>query len=141
MTPQPPRVVVNPMPEFDSPIPTNPEQPDIIPSVVVDETNVLEGKGTAGDSPTAAAADDGGVIQGQVHAVEPPSPMIVQGQVHAVEPPPSEGVAVIQGEIVSTGAEPLDPIEQIRRLKGLLDVGAITPGEFDEKKAELMKRL
>ena len=34
-----------------------------------------------------------------------------------------------------------DPLEKIKKLKELLDAGALTQKEFDEKKAELMARV
>jgi hypothetical protein len=38
-------------------------------------------------------------------------------------------------------AEQLDPIEQIARLGELRDKGLLSPGEFEAKKQELMKRI
>jgi len=34
-----------------------------------------------------------------------------------------------------------DPLEQIGKLKELLDAGAVTEDEFEQKKAELLERL
>lgn len=41
----------------------------------------------------------------------------------------------------STSTDAQDPLAQIERLKALLDKGAITPQEYETKKAELMKRI
>jgi hypothetical protein len=35
----------------------------------------------------------------------------------------------------------VDPFAKIKQLKELLDIGAISPQEFDAKKAELMKMI
>jgi hypothetical protein len=34
-----------------------------------------------------------------------------------------------------------DPMEKIKKLKGLLDVGAISNDEYNEKKAQLMNQI
>ena len=40
--------------------------------------------------------------------------------------------------ISATQSSPADPLDEIKKLKGLLDIGAITQEEFDAKKKELL---
>lgn len=60
--------------------------------------------------------------------------------------PANVGV-VMPGQVVAPVAQPMemvredDPMTQIKKLKELLDMGAISQGEFDEKKNELMAKI
>jgi hypothetical protein len=53
-------------------------------------------------------------------------------------------VSALQKQI-SASAQPtqtaIDPLDQIKKLKDLLDLGAISQSEFDEKKAQLMGKI
>ncbi|MBI2930357.1 MAG: SPFH domain-containing protein [Planctomycetes bacterium] len=61
--------------------------------------------------------------------------MVPQMLQSAVRPPqPTPGVQIIEGE------KP-DPFAKIKQLKELLDMGAITPEEFNRKKEELLKTI
>ena len=40
--------------------------------------------------------------------------------------------------ISATQSSPADPLDEIKKLKGLLDIGAITQEEFDAKKKQLL---
>lgn len=42
------------------------------------------------------------------------------------------------GPISATQSSPADPLDEIKKLKGLLDIGAITQEEFDAKKKQLL---
>ncbi|WP_433615926.1 SHOCT domain-containing protein [Dactylosporangium sp. CA-139114] len=65
------------------------------------------------------------------HYVNGAPPVPVVAAVPAV-PPPAEPVS---------GAVPLDPIEQLRRLGELRDAGILTDEEFAAKKAEILSRI
>ena len=44
-------------------------------------------------------------------------------------------------QVLSSSTGSLDAMEQLKKLKELLDIGAITQSEFDRKKADLMPRI
>ena len=54
-------------------------------------------------------------------------------------PPPPSGFSPFSAAAAASPAE--DPIETIARLKKLVDAGALTPEEFEQKKTELLRRV
>ncbi|RLE54685.1 MAG: hypothetical protein DRJ30_04810 [Candidatus Methanomethylicota archaeon] len=43
--------------------------------------------------------------------------------------------------IKSEGKTEISPLDELKKLKELLDIGAITPQEYEEKKRKLLRKI
>ncbi len=64
-----------------------------------------------------------------------------QAAAPAAPPPPAPAAAAAASPAAAAAEEEEDPFETIKKLKQLLDLGAIDEAEFNAKKTELLKRM
>lgn len=84
-----------------------------------------------GGAPAAPAYAPGPATQRPSYTPQPATPVLAP----TPAPAPAPAAAASGGDNTAT------IVEQIKQLAGLRDAGAITPEEFEAKKAELLKRI
>ena len=93
---------------------------------------------------TGLATEAASIIRSTKDAATRSAGAVVGGQMlGGTSPPYDQNVPIVGASVVvqPMEMERADPLEQIMKLKKLLDAGAIDQGEFDEKKAQLMSAV